>query len=299
MTRLLFRALGDMVFVFALLVFMTAPSLAASETEQKESQNLAAQPPEAQTITPEALFALMVVNAENGQSKAMLNLGLLYEQGLGVARNFTKALEWYQKAANAGVGEAHMRVGVCYEIGVGTAADMGKAVANFEKAAALGHVPAQSKLAGIYLNGRGAAKDENKGFDLLNKAADAGDDTAMFDMGQILLNGLFGRKAEADKARAWFLKAAEAGHPRGALAIADMRKEGKGGKVDMEGALRWYITAQKGGLQADGLEGAIAELKKNLTAKQIEAAEKAADTWLAARAEALKLPNPASQSTNR
>jgi TPR repeat protein len=86
--------------------------LAVSETEQ------VAQQPETQTITPEALFALMVVNAEKGQSKAMLNLGLLYEQGLGVARNFTKALEWYQKAANAGEGEAYMRVGVCYEIGV-------------------------------------------------------------------------------------------------------------------------------------------------------------------------------------
>jgi len=260
--------------------------LAASETEQ------VAQQPETQTITPEALFALMVVNAENGQSTAMLNLGLLYEQGLGVARNFTKALEWYQKAANAGESEAYMRVGVCYEIGIGAAVDMGKAVANFEKAAALGHVPALSKLAGIYLNGRGVARDENRGFDLLNKAADAGDDTAMFDMGQILLNGLYGRKAEAEKARAWFLKAAEAGHPGGALAIANMRREGQGGRVDAEGALRWYLTAQKGGLQVEGLEDAIAELKKSLTAKQIEAVEKAADAWLTARAEALNLPNP-------
>jgi len=263
-------------------------ALAASGAEQKEGGELAAQPAEGETIAPEAFFALMLVNAEKGQSNAMLNLGFLYEEGIGVARNFSKALEWYQKASDAGEGEAAMRVGRCYEIGIGTAADMGKAVAGFEKAAALGHVPALIRLAGVYLNGHGAPKDENRGFGLLSKAAEAGDGDAMFDMGQIALNGLYGRKAEAEKARAWFLKAAEAGHGGGALAIAGMCREGKGGKADEERALRWYLTAHKGGLQAEGLEQAIAELKQTLPAKQIETAEKAADAWLAARAETLK-----------
>ena len=250
-------------------------SLAAFEAARQEGRDIAAQPPETQKIAPEALFALMLVNAEKGQSKAMLNIGLLYEQGIGVACNFTKALEWYHKAADAGEAEGYMRVGVCYEIGMGAAADMGKAVAVFEKAAALGYVPAMNRLAEVYLNGRGAAKDESKGLGLLDKAAAAGDGAALFDLGQIALNGLYGRKAEADKARAWFLKAAEAGHAGGILAVADMCREGKGGKKDAEGALRWYLTAHMGGLKAEGLEKVVAELKKNLPAKQAAAAEKA------------------------
>jgi TPR repeat protein len=246
------------------------------------------QDPERPKATPEESFAFALVNAEKWQSQAMLNVGIFYEQGHGVARNFTKALEWYQKAADVGEAEAYMRVGLCYEIGIGAAADPGKALAGFDKAAGLGHAPALLKLAEVYLNGRGAAKDENKGLALLTKAAEAGEAAAMFDLGWITLNGLFGRPAEADKARLWFLKSAEAGHAEGILAIANMRREGQGGRVDLEGALRWFLTAQKAGLKAQGLEEAIAELKKKLPAQQAEAAEKAADAWLAARAAGLK-----------
>jgi TPR repeat protein len=76
-----------------------------------------------QTISHEALFAAMLVNAEKGQPQAMLTVGALYEQGIGVPRNFTKAFEWYAKAANAGEPDAWMRLGVCHEVGIGTTAD--------------------------------------------------------------------------------------------------------------------------------------------------------------------------------
>jgi len=286
------------LFVLGLLfLFFSGPTLtlAAAEAEKPEAQDPAAQPPEGQAIAPEALFALLLVNAEKGQSQAMLNLGILYEQGVGVSRNFTKALEWYQKAADAGEAEGYMRLAQGYEIGLGAVADMEKAVAGYEKAAALGNIPALNRLAEVYLNGRGAAKDENKGLDLLNKAAEAGDGIAMFDLGRITLSGLYGRKAEADKARVWFLKAAETGHAGGILTIAGMYREGQGGKAEAEAALRWYLTAQKGGLMAEGLEEAIVELKKTLPAKQAGAAEKAADAWLAARAEAVKQQNQAAK----
>ena len=271
---------------FTLCLVLSSFSGAALATEEE------------QKIAPEMLFALTLVNAEKGQGQAMLNLGIFYEEGVGVGRNFSKALEWYQKAAEAGEGDGYMRVGRCYEVGLGAAADMGKAVAAFEQAAALEHVPAFSKLAGVYLNGRGAAKDETKGFSLLTKAAEAGEGGAMFDLGLIALNGLYGRKTEPEKARTWFLKAAEAGHAGGIVAIANMCREGQGGRADAERALRWYLTAQKAGLEAQGLEEAIIDLKKTLPAKQAEAAEKTADTWLAARAEALKLPNDESGSKN-
>jgi TPR repeat protein len=294
------RSVDRLIFCLG-LVLLLSPALLPSRAfaEQTitrgapEANKEATQPPEGQKIAPEAFFALMLMNAEKGQGKAMLNLGLLYEQGIGVPRNFSKALEWYRKAGDAGEGEGHMRVGRCYEIGMGAAVDMHKAVEGFEKAHALGYVPAMSRLADVYLNGRGAARDENKGFDLLTRAAEAGDAAALFDLGRIALNGLYSRKTEAEKARAWFLKAAEAGHAGGILAVAGMCREGQGGKADAEGALRWYLTAQKGGLQAEGLESAIAELKKTLSANQAKAAEQAADAWLAARAETLKQPTPA------
>ena len=241
---------------------------------------------ESQRMNGEALYKATLADAEKGQPRAMLNVGILNEQGIGVPRNFTKALEWWQKAADAGEKEALLRVALCYEVGMGTKADMGKAVSNLQKAAELNYAPAQHRLAGFYLNGRGVPKDEAKGMDLLKKAAGAGDLTALFELGIVQRDGFFGQKAEPDKARATFRKAAAAGHAGAALAFAAMTREGKGGKAEPETALTWYLIAQKAGLRGEALEEVIKELKKPLSKKQIAEAESTANeriaTWTAA-----------------
>ena len=44
--------------------------------------------------------------AEQGFTRAQVNLGYCYEMGDGVAKDLDKAAEWYNKAANLGNGEA-------------------------------------------------------------------------------------------------------------------------------------------------------------------------------------------------
>ncbi|MDL2207258.1 sel1 repeat family protein [Desulfovibrio sp. OttesenSCG-928-M16] len=251
--------------------------------------------PQQQAIRPEALFAAMLVNAEKGQPQAMLTVGTLYEQGIGVPRNFTKALEWYTKAANAGDRDAWMSLGVCYEIGIGTTADPDKALAAYTRSASLGFHPAQYKLADMYLKGRGVARDESKGFDYLNKAAEGRESAAMFDMGVVLGDGLFGRKAEPEKARQWFTKAAEAGHAQSILSLADMLKNGQGGKANPEEALRWYLIGQKGGMSGEPLDAVIAELRDKLPVAKSREVEEAADAWIAAKAKSQGQTQPRAQ----
>ena len=84
--------------------------------------------PAPQRIQPEAAFALMAAEAAKGDVNAILTLGRFYEQGVGVSRNYTKAMEWYDKAAKAGQPEGYYNLGVCYEIGMGVTADAAKAV---------------------------------------------------------------------------------------------------------------------------------------------------------------------------
>jgi TPR repeat protein len=175
-----------------------------------------------------------------------------------------------------------MRLGLCYEIGMGATADMDRAVKNFAKAAELGFSPARHTLAGLYLQGRGLPRDESKGFALLTQAADAGETAALFDLGVILRDGLFGRKAEPAKARARFLKAAEAGHAGAVLAYASMCQEGAGGKADPEGALAWLLALASAGAQGTGLDEAIKELEGKLTPQQAANAAKNASQYLAA-----------------
>ena len=56
--------------------------------------------------------------AADGNTAAMINLGRLYEQGLGIAQDFGKALEWFQKAAGAGGTDATVNLGRLYERGL-------------------------------------------------------------------------------------------------------------------------------------------------------------------------------------
>jgi TPR repeat protein len=268
------KALTFFLLAALLPLFLLCSPLNAAAPENAESGE------EPRMISPENLFAALLVNAEKGQPQAMLNVGLFYEQGLGVQRNFTKALEWYEKAALAGEKEGWTRLGLCYETGMGITVDMARAVSCYEKAAALGSGPAQRKLASLYLQGRGLAKDEAKGFALLTQAANTGDGAAANELAVVHLNGLFGQKQDPAKAREWFMKSANVGNLEGVKNLAVILKDGIGQKADPSGALRWYLIAQKGGLQAPDLATVIADLKKSLQPAQVKKAETDADKWL-------------------
>jgi uncharacterized protein len=72
---------------------------------------------------------------------------VLYEHGLGVAQDYDKAREWYQKAADAGNTDAMYILGVLYEYGYGVAQDYDKAREWYQKAADAGNNDAKQALA--------------------------------------------------------------------------------------------------------------------------------------------------------
>lgn len=62
--------------------------------------------------------------AEHSNRSAENNLGLFYEQGIGVVKNAGKACLWWQRAATADVAAAQLSLGTrCYGPGVGTRSD--------------------------------------------------------------------------------------------------------------------------------------------------------------------------------
>ena len=65
----------------------------------------------------------------------MNNLGLLYDNGQGVAQDYVKAREWYEKAADKGDAGAMSNLGALYDNGRGVAQDYAKAREWYEKAA--------------------------------------------------------------------------------------------------------------------------------------------------------------------
>src|SRR6478736_5768405 len=55
--------------------------------------------------------------AEKGDARAQYNLGLMYDNGLGVPQDYAAALRWYRKSAEQGDAKAQNEVGWEYELG--------------------------------------------------------------------------------------------------------------------------------------------------------------------------------------
>ena len=76
----------------------------------------------------------------------MFHLGVLYNDGLGVAQDYRKARKWYQRAADAGDATAMNNLGVLCHEGQGVTQDYGKAREWYQKAADAGNAMAKQNL---------------------------------------------------------------------------------------------------------------------------------------------------------
>ena len=61
--------------------------------------------------------------AQQGHAKAQFNMGVLYENGLGVQKDHAQAADWYKKAAEQGLKEAQNNLGKNYAQGTGVEQD--------------------------------------------------------------------------------------------------------------------------------------------------------------------------------
>ena len=68
-------------------------------------------------------FAWTQKAADQGDTEAQYNLGVMYYNGDGVAQNFQQALAWYQEAATHGLAGAQFNLGLMYNKGEGVPED--------------------------------------------------------------------------------------------------------------------------------------------------------------------------------
>jgi hypothetical protein len=101
-------------------------------------------------------------------------LGLMFEEGLGVARSDSEAAEWYRRAAERGNPDAQFSLGVMYEDGRGVPQSDSEAVAWYRRAADQGYAPAQCSLGWMHLNGRGGPAVRLRGGRLVHEGRRAG-----------------------------------------------------------------------------------------------------------------------------
>ena len=81
-----------------------------------------------------------------GNTDAMFNLGVRYDEGNGVSQDKQKSIELYQKAADMGFTNAMVNLGVCYEKGDGVSQDKKKAIELLQRASDMGNTDAITQL---------------------------------------------------------------------------------------------------------------------------------------------------------
>jgi len=73
--------------------------------------------------------------AKRGNASSQFNLGLMYENGLGVPQDHVQAVTWYRKAAEQGHSDAANNLGSLYDKGLGVRQDHARALEWYRKAA--------------------------------------------------------------------------------------------------------------------------------------------------------------------
>lgn len=116
----------------------------------------------------------LISAAEQGDPKAQYYLGLVFENGYGIAANTSTAVEWYKRAAEQGLDSAQVNLGMCYLQGTGITQDETEGVRWLTKAADNGNTDAMTNL-GVYFYNK---NDASTGMEWLRKAADQGNGKA-------------------------------------------------------------------------------------------------------------------------
>ena len=117
-------------------------------------------------------FESVEKDAINDDLSAMFLLGLLLERGenVGVKQNYTEAIKWYKKAAEAGNSRAMNNLGVMYYNGHGVEQDYTEAARWYKKGAEAGNSTAMNNLGLMYENGLGVEKNIKEAEKWYNKA---------------------------------------------------------------------------------------------------------------------------------
>ena len=109
----------------------------------------------------------------------MNGLGVLYQNGEGVAKDHGKAREWFEKGAAAGEGYAMNNLGRLYQNGLGVPLDLAKAREWREKAAATGNRYGKGELALMLDQEKGGPADFPRAAKLLLESGKANSNAAI------------------------------------------------------------------------------------------------------------------------
>ena len=191
----------------------------------------------------------------------------LYDSG-----DYAKAFEMLDKLSQQGDAQAQQALGVMYENGQGVKKDETRALQLFRQAAAKNNDSAQYLLGTILERKAGLTKNQSEAIKWYRLAATNGHPSAQYRMGQLELAGINGAAPDPLKASYWFGLAAMQGDPQAQLQYGLLIMQGRAGAPDRTLGYMWIDIAQ--GLGDNATIQAALQAAKSLSASELQSAKK-------------------------
>ena len=208
--------------------------------------------------------------AEQDNPRAQFNLGVLYDEGKGAARDHATARLWWEKAAAQGDARAQHNLAQLYIAGDGVELNFPRAITWLAKSAAQGYERSQYTLGKMYLHGLGVAAEPAVAVKWLQEAGDKGLTAAQYNLGKLYRDGAPGVPGNLKKAVHWFRTAAMQGHAQAQERLATRHLRGEGVPKNRILAMSWYSLAASRGMTSAAQS--VATLRAQLSQAQVDAA---------------------------
>jgi TPR repeat protein/Flp pilus assembly protein TadD len=180
--------------------------------------------------------------AERGHRSAQMRWGMALMRGLDVKPDPCEGETWLRRAALAGDAEAAMCLGDLYGRGGALPPNHEEAATWLRRAAEAGHKGAARSLGALHLAGVGVARDCKEAIHWLRVSAAAGDGQACAELGNLLFDGVGDEEDRAHICRG-FEQAAQSGDDLAAFNYAVCLTHGIGvGRDDKQAAI-WLRRA--------------------------------------------------------
>jgi TPR repeat protein len=192
------------------------------------------------------------IAANKGEALAMLTLGNIYGSGVGVKQDYAKAVKWYKKAVGKGNMAAMNYLGLIYRDGIGGIPTNHKmAVKLFTKAAKLNSDQGFFNLGYMHQNGVGEKKDYKQAISNYVSAANLGNVLAMSNLAYMYEHAE-GVKQSYHEALNWYMLAAAKGDANAECSVGEYYFNGKGVKNNHVIAKNWFLRGQQHGCKVAG-----------------------------------------------
>ncbi len=227
-------------FFFLLFLMLMVMPLAVGLAQTDQSQEYEAGLRSYNRGNFERAFEYWLPLAEEGHVRSMVFVGFMYQRGLGVARDYSKATKWLVRAENLGSEEARQML-IDPLKGIKQNSEIyGEVLKWYQAAAGGGSIDASYVLGKLYIEGN-EQLDANisLGLELLRNAAFQGHVEAQYNLALIYDQGTEGILEDFKRALFWYEEASERGHRLAQYRLANMHYYQRKPPKEYDQAVSW------------------------------------------------------------